>query len=254
MCKRLCGKIKYLYLDVRLEVSGAGKLRMPIGIEDFAEIITQGFYYVDKTGMIKELLSNWGKANLFTRPRRFGKSININMSMLKYFFEIGTDKSLFDGLAISRETKLCGEYMGQYPVISVTLKQVTGATFEDAKNNIWDVISEEAIRYSALLKYENITEWDKSRLLDIINRKRGLDSSLKLLSRLLYEHYGKKVIILIDEYDAPLQKAYENNYYDDMVGLIRQIFDYALKSNDSLLILRTHESRAGRRGPTLSDF
>ncbi|MCD8396167.1 MAG: ATP-binding protein [Lachnospiraceae bacterium] len=209
-----------------------GKLRMPIGIDDFGKLRTNNFYYVDKTGMIKELLANWGEVNLFIRPRRFGKSIN--MSMLKYFFEIGTDKSLFDGLAISKETKLCEEYMGQYPVVSITLKQVTGATFEDAKNNIWDVISEEAIRYSVLLKYEDVAEWDKSRLLDIINRKRGLESSLKLLSRLLNEHYGKKVIILIDEYDAPLQKAYENNYYDDMVGLIRQIFGYALKSNESL--------------------
>ncbi len=198
---------------------------MPIGVDDFGKLRTNHFYYVDKTGMVKELLANWGEVNLFTRPRRFGKSIN--MSMLKYFFEIGTDRSLFDGLAISKETKLCEEYMGQYPVISITLKQVTGATFEDAKNNIWDVISEEAIRYSALLKYEDVAEWDKSRLLDIINRKRGLESSLKFLSRLLNEHYGKKVIILIDEYDAPLQKAYENNYYDDMVGLIRQLAEQA---------------------------
>ncbi len=213
-------------------MSGVEKLRMPIGVDDFGKLRTNNFYYVDKTDMIKELLENWGEVNLFTRPRRFGKSINI--SMLKYFFEIGTDRSLFDGLTISKETELCGEYMGQFPVISITLKQVTGATFEDAKNNIWDVISEEAIRHSALLKNSDFAEWDKSRLLDIINRRRGLDSSLKLLSRLLYEYSGKRVIILIDEYDAPLQKAYENNYYDDMVGLIRQIFGYALKSNESL--------------------
>ncbi|MCC8015436.1 MAG: ATP-binding protein [Eubacterium sp.] len=209
-----------------------GKLRMPIGVDDFEKIRKNNFYYVDKTGMIKELLENWGEVNLFTRPRRFGKSIN--MSMLKYFFEIGTDKSLFDSLEISKEVKLCEEHMGQYPVIAISLKQVTGASFEEAKNNIWDVISEEAIRFSCLLKKEDIEEWDKSRLLDLIDRKRGLDSSLKLLSRLLCKHYGKKVIILIDEYDAPLQKAYENGYYKKMVLLIRQIFGYALKSNEAL--------------------
>lgn len=207
------------------------KKKMPIGIEDFAEIITQGFYYVDKTGMIKELLSNWGKVNLFTRPRRFGKSIN--MSMLKYFFEIGTDKSLFDGLEISKEAKLCEEYMGQYPVIAITLKQITGEDYKTAENNIWSCISNEARRFSFLLQSDKLHEWDKNDLIRLINRQGFLDDSLALLSRLLYIHYGKKTIILIDEYDAPLQKAYENGYYKKMVLLIRQLFGYALKSNES---------------------
>ncbi len=206
--------------------------QMPIGIDDFAKLRTQDYYYVDKTGLIKELLGNKGLVNLFTRPRRFGKSMN--MSMLKYFFEIGTDKTLFDGLEISKETELCEEYMGQFPVVSVSLKQVTGATFDDAKNNVWDIISEEAGRFAYLLQSDKLAEWDKNKLLDIINHKNGLDSSLRTLSRFLYKHYGKEVIILIDEYDAPLQKAYENGYYDDMVKLIRQLFGYALKSNESL--------------------
>ncbi|MCD8049997.1 MAG: ATP-binding protein [Clostridia bacterium] len=215
-----------------MELNGVRNKQMPIGIDNFAELIRKNFYYVDKTGMIKELLGNWGKVNLFTRPRRFGKSIN--MSMLKYFFEIGTDKSLFDGLEISKETELCEKHMGVYPVISVSLKQVAGETYDEAKNNLWDVISEEAIRLSYLMQSNKLREWDKNRLLEIINRTNGLDASLKTLSRLLNKHYGKEVIILIDEYDAPLQKAYENGYYDEMVKLIRQLFGYALKSNESL--------------------
>lgn len=114
------------------------KKRMPIGIDDFGKIRMNGFYYVDKTGMIKELLYNWGEVNLFTRPRRFGKSIN--MSMLKAFFEIGADKSLFEGLEISGETELCEKYMGQYQVISITLKQVTGKTYAAAERNLWEQI------------------------------------------------------------------------------------------------------------------
>ncbi|MCD8130180.1 MAG: ATP-binding protein, partial [Lachnospiraceae bacterium] len=205
---------------------------MPIGIEDFAEIITQGFYYVDKTGMIKELLSSWGKVNLFTRPRRFGKSIN--MSMLKCFFEVGTDKSLFDGLAISRETELCEEYLGQYPVISISLKQVSGFSFEEAQQQLWSSIAEAAEQLDYLQESKKLNARDKQKIFDLSEGKGNQQEGLRLLSRMLYKHYGKKVIILIDEYDAPLQKAYENNYYDDMVGLIRQIFGYALKTNDSL--------------------
>ncbi|MCD8048372.1 MAG: ATP-binding protein [Clostridia bacterium] len=206
--------------------------RMPIGIDDFAEIIVQDFYYVDKTGMIKELLENWGKVNLFTRPRRFGKSMN--MSMLKYFFEIGTDKSLFDGLEISREKELCEEYMGQYPVISVSLKQVTGESFEEAKNSIVDIFTTKVRRFSFLLDSDRLAEEEKNDLQEMRNRKGNIGSFLYQLSCLLQKHYGKKVIILIDEYDAPLQRAYENGYYDEMVKLIRQIFGYALKSNDAL--------------------
>ncbi|MCD8019169.1 MAG: ATP-binding protein [Clostridiales bacterium] len=207
------------------------KKKMPIGIDDFAEIVTQGFYYVDKTGMIKELLDNWGKVNLFTRPRRFGKTIN--MSMLRYFFEIGTDKSLFDGLEISKETKLCDEYMGQFPVISITLKQVTGRTYEVAEQNLWKQIRKAARKYPFLLKSDRLDDVDREDLNELRTAEGMIDDSLAVLSDILYKHYGRKVIILIDEYDAPLQKAYENDYYDDMVKLIRQLFGYALKSNES---------------------
>ncbi len=208
------------------------KLRMPIGVDDFGKLRTNNFYYVDKSGMIKELLENWGEVNLFTRPRRFGKSIN--MSMLKCFFEIDTDKSLFDGLAISKETELCEKHMGQYPVISITLKQVTGSTFAAAEQNLWEQIMTFADNFSFLMESDRLSARDKRNLQTLCNGSGNLDASLKQMSEILYKHYGKKVIILIDEYDAPLQKAYENNYYDEMVGLIRQIFGYALKTNDSL--------------------
>ncbi len=206
--------------------------RMPIGIDDFEEILSQNFYYVDKTGMIKELLENWGKVNLFTRPRRFGKSMN--MSMLKYFFEIGSDRSLFDGLDISKESALCDKHMGQYPVISVSLKQVSGGSYERAEANIRNIISIESQRFEFLLESSRLTDEDKARLRELRLGNGLIDSSLYHLSLMLHKHYGKKVIILIDEYDAPLQKAYENGYYDDMVKLIRQLFGYALKSNESL--------------------
>ncbi|MCD7867638.1 MAG: ATP-binding protein [Clostridiales bacterium] len=205
---------------------------MPIGIDDFAKIRTDNFYYIDKTGMIKELLNSWGEVNLFTRPRRFGKSIN--MSMLRNFFEIGTDKCLFDGLEISRETELCKEYMGQFPVIAISLKQVNGATYEEAKENIWKVIKTEARRHSFLQESDRLDEDERKDFRDIKTGKSLLDSSLYDLSYLLCRHYGKKVIILIDEYDAPLQKAFEKGYYEEMVILIRQLFGYALKSNEFL--------------------
>ncbi|MCD8019780.1 MAG: ATP-binding protein [Clostridiales bacterium] len=208
------------------------KKKMPIGIDDFADIMTQGFYYVDKTGMIKELLENWGKVNLFTRPRRFGKSMN--MSMLKYFFEIGTNKSLFDGLEISRETALCEEYMGQFPVISVSLKQVSGVSFEEAKTQLWSVITEAAEELDHLQDSKVLNARDKRKIFDLSEGNGNQQEGLRLMSRMLYKHYGKKTIILIDEYDAPLQKAQENGYYGDMVKLIRQLFGYALKSNEAL--------------------
>ncbi|MCD8370699.1 MAG: AAA family ATPase, partial [Clostridiales bacterium] len=208
------------------------KRKMPVGIEDFSEILTQGFYYVDKTGMIRELLENWGKVNLFTRPRRFGKSIN--MSMLHCFFEIGTDKDLFDGLNISKEKALCETYMGQFPVISLTLKQVTGETYVVAERNLRRQISRTARKYPFLLKSDRLDEQDRLELNKLRTADGMIDDSLVVLSDLLYKHYGRKVIILIDEYDAPLQKAYENGYYDEMVRLIRQLFGYALKTNESL--------------------
>ncbi|MCD7841883.1 MAG: ATP-binding protein [Lachnospiraceae bacterium] len=208
---------------------------MPIGIEDFAEIITQDFYYVDKTGMIKELLSNWGKVNLFTRPRRFGKSMN--MSMLKFFFEIGTDKSLFDGLAISRETELCKKYMGQYPVIFITLKATEAGNFETSRNLIAMEIRDEAERMSFLARSDKLTVSEKESYNSLLQKDiddETLYRSLKTLSGLLQKHYGKKVVILIDEYDVPLAKASKQNYYREMVLLIRNLFEQALKTNSAL--------------------
>ncbi|MCD7956310.1 MAG: ATP-binding protein [Lachnospiraceae bacterium] len=210
----------------------ANKKRMPIGIDDFATIRLSNFYYIDKTGMIKELLNNWGLVNLFTRPRRFGKTLN--MSMLQRFFEIGTDKSLFDGLEISKETELCEEYMGQFPVIFISLKQVNGASFEEAQQQLWDVIAQAAEQLDYLQESTTLNARDKRKIFELSEGKGNLHSALQLLSRMLYKHYGKKVIILIDEYDAPLQKAFENDYYSKMVLLIRQIFGYALKSNEAL--------------------
>ncbi len=208
------------------------KKRMPIGVDGFSELIAQDFYYVDKTGMIVELLNNWGKVNLFTRPRRFGKSMN--MSMLQSFFEIGTDKSLFDGLNIAKDEELCKKNMGQYPVISISLKQVNGSDFDEAKENIRDIIKTEARRFPYLLESDKLDEEDKDDLRELRAGRGLIDSSIYQLSRLLCKHFGREVIILIDEYDAPLQKAYDSGYYDQMINLIRQLFGYALKSNKFL--------------------
>ncbi|MCD8015819.1 MAG: ATP-binding protein [Lachnospiraceae bacterium] len=206
--------------------------RMPVGVDQFEKIRLQDFYYVDKTGMIKELLEKWGEVNLFTRPRRFGKSLN--MSMLKSFFAIGTDKSIFEGLSISKETELCEEYLGQFPVISITLKQVTGTTMTAAKEQLWEQIAEIADGFRFLGESEKLSPRDKNIFQKLCVGEGNLEASLKQLSRMLYKYYGKKVIILIDEYDAPLQRAYEKGYYDPMVDLIRQLFGYALKSNEYL--------------------
>ncbi|MCD8118332.1 MAG: ATP-binding protein [Lachnospiraceae bacterium] len=208
------------------------KNRMPIGMDSFEKIRTGEYYYVDKTGFIRELLNNHGEVNLFTRPRRFGKSLN--MSMLKSFFEIGTDQGLFESLAIMEEADMCKEYMGQFPVVSVSLKQVSGEKYERAENNVWDIVSMEARRISSMLDSEKLTGDDKWRLQQLIRKEGLLDSSLNVLSEILRKYYGKRVIILIDEYDAPLQNAFDKGYYESMVLLIRQMFGYALKSNESL--------------------
>lgn len=214
--------------------------KLPIGIENFNEIRTEGFYYIDKTGLIKELLYNWGKVNLFTRPRRFGKSLNMNM--LKSFFEIGCQKELFDGLDISKETNLCEEYMGKYPVISLSLKSVSGDDFDTARSLLGTVVGNEALRFQFLLQSDQLSNKEKmlyEQLAHIaVNQQDMPDSvlmaSIKTLSVLLQKHYGQKVVLLIDEYDVPLAKASEKDYYDQMVTLIRNMFDQALKSNDSL--------------------
>ena len=216
------------------------KLKLPIGIENFQEIRQMGFYYIDKTKLIEQLLGQWGKVNLFTRPRRFGKTLN--MSMLKYFFEIGTDQTLFDGLYISQNQELCEEYMGKFPIILLSLKGVDGLTFDSAKDRFIQLIGNEAQRFRFLLDSDKLTEDDKNIYRALISLQDGkytmeeevFISAIKTLSRLLSIHYEKKTIILIDEYDVPLDKAFTHGYYKEMVSLIRGIFGEALKTNDFL--------------------
>ena len=209
--------------------------KLPVGIENFEEIRKEDFYYVDKTRLIIDLLKNWGEVNLFTRPRRFGKTLN--MSMLKSFFEIGTDKTLFDGLAISEEKELCEAYMGKFPVVFVSLKDVDGLTFENAYGKLRDILRAEISRLSFLMQSEQIAEDDKYSFERFLREQDTLDDvqkSLKMLSSLLYQHYGQKVILLIDEYDVPLDKAFQHGYYKEMAALIRSLFSRALKTNDFL--------------------
>lgn len=212
------------------------KKKLPVGIEDFEEIRTEGFYYIDKTGLIRDLLNNWGKVNLFTRPRRFGKTLN--MSMLKNFFEIGADKTLFDGLTISKETALCERYMGKYPVIFISLKGVDGLNFEEACGALRRIIRAEASRFRMLLNSEKIADEDKQLFLRILQEKDTFDDvrdSLRMLSSLLNQCFSEKVILLIDEYDVPLDKAFQHGYYEEMVSLIRGLFGQVLKTNEFLL-------------------
>ena len=218
----------------------ASTLKLPVGIENFEEIRKLGFYYIDKTRLIEQLLQGWGKVTLFTRPRRFGKTLN--MSMLKSFFEIGADKSLFDGLYISGNKAFCDEHMGKYPVIFLSLKSVEGRSFDDARYMITELIGIEAERFSFLEDSEYLSENEKKRYKAIIALKDGtnamdekvLVSSLQILSQLLYKHFGQKTVILIDEYDVPLDKAFQNGYYKEMVSLIRGLFGKALKTNEFL--------------------
>ena len=209
--------------------------KLPVGIDSFEKLRREDFYYVDKTRLIIDLLKNWGEVNLFTRPRRFGKTLN--MSMLKSFFEIGTDKTLFDGLAISEEKELCEAYMGKFPVVFVSLKDVDGLTFENAYGKLRDILRAEISRLSFLMQSEQIAEDDKYSFERFLREQDTLDDvqkSLKMLSSLLYQHYGQKVILLIDEYDVPLDKAFQHGYYKEMVALIRSLFSRALKTNDFL--------------------
>lgn len=208
-------------------------LKLPVGIENFEDIRKSGFYYIDKTMLIEQTLNNWSKVTLFTRPRRFGKTLG--MSMLRSFFEIGTDKSLFNGLYISQNKSLRDEHMGKYPVIFLTLKGVEGLTFAKAKSMLSEIIKDEADRHYILNSSEALTSVDREAFMKILTgNEENIENSLKTLSRLLYKHYGKKVVILIDEYDVPLDKAYQNGYYHEMVSLIRGLFGQALKTNDYL--------------------
>ena len=213
----------------------AGLKKLPIGIENFEEMRREDFYYVDKSHVIEQLLTQWGKVNLFTRPRRFGKSLN--MSMLQSFFEIGKDKTLFDGLRISDNQELCEEYQGKFPVVSVSLKGINGATYEEARRFLIKTINEEARRLSVLSDSTELDETDHELLTQLKKKEMTNDSlvySIRELTELLEKHYGSKVIVLIDEYDVPLAKANENGYYDEMVLLIRNLFENALKTNNSL--------------------
>ena len=218
-----------------------GKKKLPIGIESFEEIRKEGFYYVDKTGVIGQLLEKWGKVNLFTRPRRFGKSLN--MSMLKAFFEIGGDPGLFEGLKISEKKELCEKYMGQFPVISISLKSVEGLDFEAAKKALKDILGEEAGRFYFLTQSSKLTneEIESYKALlrvgetgDFLMSDTAMEKALLRLSLLLHKHYDKQVILLIDEYDVPLDKAFQYGYYDEMVSLLRNMFGNALKTNPNL--------------------
>ena len=214
--------------------------KLPIGIDGFEKIRTNDFYYVDKTMFIAELLQNWGEVNLFTRPRRFGKTLN--MSMLKCFFEIGGKKELFNGLQISQDKKLCEEYMGKFPVISISLKSVDGLSFEAACAALRFVIGDEAARFQFLPESGNLSKNERERYEALIHTEKGLFAmadellvnSLKTLSRLLAKHYGRNVILLIDEYDVPLDKAFQAGYYDKMLSLLRNMLGNALKTNDAL--------------------
>ena len=208
-------------------------VKLPVGIDQFDKLIKSGFYYVDKTRLIEQLLQNWGEVNLFTRPRRFGKTLN--MSMLKSFFEIGADKTLFDQLYIAANKELCEEHMGQYPVIFLSLKGVDGLNFEEAKSMLKITIRTEAQRHYELKKSEKVSEENRKLFNDILSgQDERIEDSLRMLSQILFEHYGKKSIILIDEYDVPLDKAFQHGYYKEMVSLLRGLFGQALKTNEFL--------------------
>ena len=211
------------------------KKKLPIGIENFEELRKEDFYYIDKTGLIVELLHNWGAVNLFTRPRRFGKTLN--MSMLEHFFSLDGDKRIFDGLDISKETALCEEHMGKYPVISVSLKGIDARVYETAYQMAAQVIIEAAAKYYFLLESEKLNEHDKAAYKDLLDKNMNegtLGSSLRQLSRMLEKHYGTKVIVLIDEYDVPLENAYFRGFYGDMADFIRSFFEAALKTSQYL--------------------
>ena len=211
----------------------ANTLNLPVGIENFEEIRQLGFYYIDKTRLIEQLLQGWGKVTLFTRPRRFGKTLN--MSMLKSFFEIGTDKSLFEGLYISGNKELCDEYMGKYPVIFLSLKGVDGLDFTTARRMLCAILKNELDRHYYLKTSDALTDEDRTLFTKMLRgNDDNIEDSIRMLSKLLFKHFGQKAVILIDEYDVPLDKAFQNGYYEEMVSLIRGLFGQALKTNEFL--------------------
>ena len=211
------------------------KKRLPVGLENFEQIINDNYYYVDKTELISELIRNGGMVNLFTRPRRFGKTLN--MSMLEHFFSIERDQSIFEGLKISKDTKLCEEYMGKYPVISISLKGINAATYEAAFDFAVRIMKKVARNVQFLLGSDALSDYDKLEYKELLSNnmsEAAFCGGLKILSELLEKHYGTKVVLLIDEYDVPLAKAFENGYYNQMIFLIRSLLEQALKTNNSL--------------------
>ena len=211
----------------------ASTLKLPVGIENFEEIRKLGFYYIDKTRLIEKFLQSWGEVIIFTRPRRFGKTLN--MSMLKSFFEIGTDKTLFDGLYISDNKELCDDHMGKYPVIFLSLKGVEGLEFASAKRMLCTIIDREIDRHYYLKTSDVLTDEDRTLFTKMLHgQDDNIEDSIRMLSKLLYKHYGQKAVILIDDYDVPLDKAFQNGYYKEMVSLIRGLFGQALKTNEFL--------------------
>ena len=211
----------------------ANTLNLPVGIENFEEIRQLGFYYIDKTRLIEQLLQGWGKVTLFTRPRRFGKTLN--MSMLRSFFEIGMDKSLFDGLYISGNKVLCDEHMGKYPVIFLSFKGVDGLDFTTARRMLCAILKNELDRHYYLKTSDALTDEDRTQFGKMLQETdENIEDSIRMLSKLLFKHFGQKAVILIDEYDVPLDKAFQNGYYKEMVSLIRGLFGQALKTNEFL--------------------
>ena len=211
----------------------ANTLKLPVGIDDFRKLRESDFYYVDKTRLIEQLLLNWSEVTLFTRPRRFGKTLN--MSMLKSFFDIGTDKSLFDGLYISGNKVLCDEHMGKYPVIFLSFKGVDGLDFTTARRMLCAILKDELDRHYYLKTSDVLTDEDRILFTKMLHgQDDNIEDSIRMLSKLLYKHYGQKVVILIDEYDVPLDKSFQNGYYKEMVSLIRGLFGQALKTNEFL--------------------
>ena len=207
--------------------------KLPTGIDNFKKIRNGNYYYVDKTSLVEQILNNGSEVTLFTRPRRFGKSLN--MSMIQHFFEIGTDPALFDGLKISKNTEICEQYMGKYPVISISLKGIDADSYEKARAQLIKTINREARRFQFLLESDKLSRVDKALFSELLTRNMEEDtitSSLQELTELLEIHYGQKVIVLIDEYDVPLDKAFENNYYNEMIILLRNMLEQSLKTND----------------------
>lgn len=239
LVKKLARALLYSRLFSIYEIYGGNimldLLRLPVGIENFAEIIEDNYYYVDKTSLIEQILNDGTKVSLFTRPRRFGKSLNI--SMLKYFFETNTKSGLFNGLYISKNSRLCDKYMGKFPVIAISLKEINAYDFDGAKAQMIKIINREARRLQFLLDSEKITAYDKEIFLKLLNSdmdESTITNSLLEISELLEKHYEKQVVVLIDEYDVPLAKANENGYYKEMVLLVRNMFGNALRTNNSL--------------------